>query len=165
MIGATSRISRSFLSGCDLHRTRLDKTLATNTRIGSLYQPDENFAVFTSCIMADATITCLDDETRHIQGAFQALITPKTPVRAAEISLDSTLTFFNRLDGSAAIDLAYARNPLGTLNWGRNFVEQQYELINEATRGLGQEIPGTLIDIDGVTTAIELLDEMKEAFQ
>lgn len=177
VIGATSRISRSFLSGCDLHRTRLDKTLATNTRIGSLYQPDENFAVFTSCIMADATITCLDDETRHIQGAFQALITPKTPVRAAEISLDSTLTFFNRLDGSAAIDFAYARNPLplhttaeaiqqlGTLNWGRSFVEQQYELINEATNGLAQEIPGTLIDIDGVTTAIELLDEMEEVFQ
>lgn len=177
VIGATSRISRSFLSGCDLHRTRLDKALATNTRIGSLQQPDENFAVFVSCIMADATITCMDDETRHIQGAYRALVTPKTPVRAAEISLGSTLTFFNRFDGSAAIDFAYARNPLslhttaeaieqfGTLNWGRSFVEQQYELINEATNGLAQEIPGTLIDIDGVTTAIELLDEMKEAFQ
>jgi len=175
--GATSRISRSFLSGCDLHRTRLDTTLAANTRIGSLNQPDENFAVFTNCVMAYATITCTDDETRHIQGAFQALVTPKTPVRAAEISADSILTFFNSFDGSAAIDFAYARNPLplhataeaiqqfGTLNWGRNFVEQQYELINEATQGLGQEIPGTLIDIDGVTTAIELLDEMKEAFQ
>lgn len=175
--GATSRISRSFLSGCDLHRTRLDKTLAANTRIGSLQQPDENFAVFTNCVMAYATITCTDDETRHIQGAFQALVTPKTPVRAAEVGLGSTLTFFNRFDGSAAIDFAYARNPLplhataeatqqfGTLNWGRNFVEQQYELINEATNGLAQEIPGTLIDIDGVTTAIELLDEMKEAFQ
>jgi hypothetical protein len=176
VIGATSRISRSFLLECDLYRTRLDKTLATNSKIGSLQQPDENFTVFTGCIMADATITCLDDETRHVQGAYRALITPKTPVRAAEISLGSTLTFFNRLDGSAAIDFAYARNPLplhataeatqqfGTLNWGRNFVEQQYELINEATRGLGQEIPGTLIDIDGVTTAIGLLDEMKEAF-
>ena len=175
--GATSRISRAFLSECDLHRTRLDKTLAANTRIGSLQQPDENFAVFTNCVMAYATITCMDDETRHIQGAFQALVTPKTPVRAAEVGLESTLTFFNRLDGSAAIDFAYARNPLplhataeaiqqfGTLNWGRNFVEQQYKLINEATQGLGQEIPGTLIDIDGVTTAIELLDEMKEAFQ
>lgn len=153
------------------------QTLAANTRIGSLQQPDENFAVFTNCVMAYATITCTDDETRHIQGAFQALVTPKTPVRAAEVGLESTLTFFNRLDGSAAIDFAYARNPLplhatagaiqqfGTLNWGRNFVEQQYELINEATQGLGQEIPGTLIDIDGVTTAIELLDEMKEAFQ
>lgn len=176
VIGATSRIARSFLSGCDLYRTRLDKTLATNSRIGSLNQPDENFAGFTSCIMADATITCLDDETRHIQGAYRALVTPKTPVRAAEISADSILTFFNRFDGSAAIDFAYARNPLplhstaeatqqlGTLNWGRNFVEQQYERINEATNGLAQEIPGTLIDIDGVTTAIELLDEMKEAF-
>jgi len=176
VIGATSRISRSFLSGCDLHLARLDRTLATNTRIGSLQQPDEKFTVFTRCIMADATITCLDDETRHVQGAFQALVTPKTPVRAAEISLDSTLTFFNRLDGSAAIDFAYARNPLplhataeatqqlGTLNWGRNFVEQQYELINEATQGLGQEIPGAHIEIDGVTTAIELLNEMEEAF-
>ena len=177
VIGATSRISRSFLSGCDLHRTRLDKTLATNTKIGSLNQPDENFTVFTSCVMADATITCLDDETRHIQGAFHALVTPKTPVRAAKVDPDSILTFFNRFDGSAAIDFAYARNPLplyttaeaieqfGTLNWVRSFVEQQYELINEATNGLAQEIPGTLIDIDGVTTAIELLDEMKEAFQ
>nr|DAD61424.1 MAG TPA: hypothetical protein [Caudoviricetes sp.] len=177
VIGATSRITRSFLSECELYRTRLDKTLATNSKIGSLQQPDENFTVFTNCVMAYASITCMDDETRHIQGAFQALITPKTPVRAAEISLDSTLTFFNRLDGSAAIDFAYARNPLplhataeatqqlGTLNWGRSFVEQQYELINEATNGLAQEIPGTLIDIDGVTTAIELLDEMKEAFQ
>jgi hypothetical protein len=177
VIGATSRIARSFLSECDLHRTRLDKTMATNTRIGSLNQPDEKFAVFTNCIIADATITRMDDETRHVQGAFQALITPKTPVRAAEISLGSTLTFFNRFDGSAAIDFAYARNPLplhataeatqqlGTLNWGRNFVEQQYERINEATQGLGQEIPGTHIEIDGVTTAIELLDEMKEAFQ
>lgn len=127
--------------------------------------------------MAYVTITCTDDETRHIQGAFRALVTPKTPVRAAEVGLESTLTFFNRLDGSAAIDFAYARNPLplhataeaiqqfGTLNWDRNFVEQQYELINEATNGLAQEIPGTLIDIDGVTTAIELLDKMKEAFQ
>lgn len=175
--GATSRIDRSFLSGCELHRTRLDKTLATNSKIDSLQQPDENFTVFTSCIMAYATITFLDDETRHVQGAFQALITPKTPVRAAEIGLESTLTFFNRFDGSAAIDFAYARNPLplhataeatqqlGTLDWGRNFVEQQYELINEATQGLGQEIPGELIHIDGVTTVIELLDEMKEAFQ
>ena len=177
VIGATSRIARSFLSGCELYRTRLDKTLATNSKIDSLQRPDENFTVFTSCVMVDAIITCMDDETRHIQGAYRALITPKTPVRAADIGLDSTLTFFNRLDGSAAIDFAYARNPLplhataeaiqqfGTLNWGRNFVEQQYELINEATQGLGQEIPGTLIDIDGVTTAIELLDEMKEAFQ
>lgn len=177
VIGATSRISRSFLSGCDLYRTRLDRTLATNSRIGSLQQPDENFSVFTRCIMADATVTCLDDETRYVQGAFRALVTPKTPVRAAEVGLGSTLTFFNRFDGSAAIDFAYARNPLplhataeatqqfGTLNWGRNFVEQQYELINEATKGLGQEIPGELIHIDGVTTVIELLDEMKEAFQ
>lgn len=177
VIGATSRISRSFLSGCELHRTRLDKTLSTNTRIGSLQQPDENFAVFTACVMAYATVTFLDDETRHVQGAYRALITPKTPVRAAEIGPNSILTFFNRPDGSAAIDFAYARNPLplhataeatqqlGTLNWGRNFVEQQYELINEATQWLGQEIPDTHIEIDGVTTAIELLDEMKEAFQ
>lgn len=177
VIGATSRITRSFLLECDLYQTRLDKTLATNTKIGSVQQPDEEFAVFTSCVMADATITFLDDETRHIQGAFQALVTPKTPVRAAEVGPDSVLTFFNRFDGSAAIDFIYARNPLplhataeaieqfGTLNWGRNFVKQQYELINEATNGLAQEIPGKLIDIDGVTTAIELLDEMKEALQ
>lgn len=177
VIGATSRISRSFLLECDLYRTRLDRTLATNSKIGSLNQPDEKFTVFTRCIMADATLTCLDDETRHVQGAFQALITPKTPVRAAEVGLESTLTFFNRFDGSASIDFAYARNPLplhataeaveqsGTLNWGRSFVQQQYELINEATQRLGQEIPGKLIHIDGVTTAIKLLDEMKEAFQ
>lgn len=177
VIGATSCITRSFLSECDLYRTRLDKTLATNSKIGSLNQPDENFTVFTNCVMAYATITCTDDETRHIQGAYRALITPKTPVRVAEISPDSTLTFFNRFDGSAAIDFAYARNPLplhataeatqqlGTLNWGRNFVEQQYERINEETQGLGQEIPGAHIEIDGVTTAIELLDEMKEAFR
>lgn len=177
VIGASSRIARSFLSECDLHRTRLDKTLATNSRIGSLNQPDENFAVFTNCVMAYATVAFLDDETRHVQGAYRALITPKTPVRAAEIGPDSTLTFFNRLDGSAAIDFAYARNPLslhttaeatqqlGTLNWGPNFVKEQYELINEATQGLGQEIPDALIHIDGVTTATQLLDEMKEAFQ
>lgn len=177
VIGATSRISRSFLSGCDLYRARLDKNLATNTRIGSLQQPDEKFTVFTNCIMADATITCLDDETRHIQGAFRALVTPKTPLRAAKVDPDSILTFFNRFDGSAAIDFAYARNPLplhpteeatqqfGTLYWGRNFVEQQHELINEATNGLAQENPGKLIEIDGVTTAIKLLNEMKEALK
>ena len=176
VIGATSRISRSFLSGCDLYRARLDKTLATNTRIGYLQQPDENFSVFTNCIMADATVTYLDDETRHIRGAFRALVTPKTPLRAAKVDPDSILTFFNSFDGSAAIDFAYARNPLplhttaeaieqfGTLNWGPNFVKEQYELINEATQGLGQEISDKLTYIDGVTTATKLLDEMKEVF-
>lgn len=102
VIGATSRITRSFLSECDVHRTRTDRTLAVNTRIGSLYQSDENFTVFTRCVMAEINITGLDEETRHVQGAYRALVTPKTPVRAAEIGEDSFLTFFNRFDGSAA---------------------------------------------------------------
>ena len=102
---------------------------------------------------------------------------PQTPVRAAEIDDHSYLTFFNRLDGSAAIDTQWTEKPLplhatssaieqfGTLNWGKDFVRQQYEKINEATQATGRNILEQLIHIKGVDTAINLLNEMEANFK
>lgn len=177
VIGSTSRISRSFLLYGDFYRTRLTGVLAVNTKIGSLYKEDDVFLDFVSCVMLDATITGEDEETKHLIKASSALITPQTPVRAAEIDNQSHLTFFNKLDGSAVIDTQWADKPLplhatasaieqfGTLNWGRDFVRQQFEKINEATQDTGRNIPDQLIHIKGVDTAINLLDEMEANFK
>lgn len=177
VIGSTSRISRSFLLYGDFYRTRLTGVLAVNTKIGSLYKEDDDFLDFVSCVMLDATITGEDKETKYLIKASKALITPQTPVRAAEIDDHSYLTFFNKLDGSAVIDTQWAEKPLplhatasaigqcGTLNWGKDFVKQQFEKINEATQLTGRNIPDQLIHIKGVDTAINLLDEMEASFK
>lgn len=174
VIGSTSRISRSFLLEGDFYRTRLTGVLAVNTKIGSLYKDDDDFLDFVSCVMLDATITGSDDETRYLIKASSALITPQTPVRAAEVDDYSYLTFFNKLDGSANIDTQWAEKPLplhataaaieqfGALNWGKDFVRQQFEKINEATKSTGRGIPDQLIHIKGVDTAINLLEEMEK---
>ena len=177
VIGSTSRISRSFLLEGDLYRTRLTGVLAVNTKIGSLCKDDDDFLDFTSCVMLDATITGDDEETKSLFKAFSALITPQTPVRAAEVGDCSYLTFFNKLDGAAVIDTQWAEKPLplhttasaieqfGTLNWGKDFVRQQHEKINEATQATSRGIPDQLIHIKGVDTAINLLDEMEANFK
>lgn len=179
VIGSTSRISRSFLLDGDFCRTRLTGVLAVNTKIGSLYKEGDgdDFIDFVSCVMLDATITGEDEETKHLTKASSALITPQTPVRAAEIDDHSHLTFFNKLDGSAVIDTQWAEKPLplhataaaieqfGTLNRGKDFVRQQYEKINEATQLTGRNIPEQLIHIKGVDTAINLLEEMEANFK
>ena len=177
IVGSTSRISRSFLLDGDFYRTRLTGVLAVNTKIGSLYKDDDDFLDFISCVILDATITGDDEETRHLIKAFSALITPQTPVRAAEVDDYSYLTFFNKLDGSAVIDTQWAEKPLplhatasaieqfGTLNWGKDFVRQQFEKINEATQATGRGIPDQLIHIKGVDTAINLLDKMEANFK
>ena len=177
IVGSTSRISRSFLLDGDFYRTRLTGVLAVNTKIGSLYKDDDDFLDFISCVILDATITGDDEETRHLIKAFSALITPQTPVRAAEVDDYSYLTFFNKLDGSAVIDTQWAEKPLplhatasaieqfGTLNWGKDFVRQQFEKINEATQATGRGIPDQLIHIKGVDTAINLLDKMEATFK
>ncbi len=177
IIGSTSRISRSFLLEGDFYRTRLTGVLAVNTKIGSLYKDDDDFLDFVSCVMLDATITGEDEATKHLIKASSALITPQTPVRAAEIDDHSYLTFFNKLDGSAVSDTQWAEKPLplhatasaikqfGTLNWGKDFVRQQFEKINEATRDTGRNIPEQLIHIKGVDTAINLLEEMEANFK
>lgn len=173
VIGSTSRISRSFLLDGDFYRTWLTGVLAVNTKIGSLDKEGNDFLDFVSCVMLDATITGEDEETKHLIKASNALITPQTPVRAAEIDDYSYLTFFNKLDGSAVIDTQWTEKPLplhatasaieqfGTLNWGKDFVKQQLEKINEATQATGRNIPDQLIHIKGVDTAINLLDEME----
>lgn len=177
VIGSTSRISRSFLLDGDFCQTRLTGVLAVNTKIGSLDDDSDDFLDFVSCVMLDATITGEDEETRHLIKASQALITPQTPVQAAEIDDSSYLTFFNKLDGSAIIDTQWAKKPLplhatasaieqfGTLNWGKDFVKRQYERINEVTQSTGQGIPDQLIHIRGVDTAVNLLDEMEANFK
>lgn len=181
VIGSTSRISRSFLLDSDFYRTRLTGVLAVDTEIGFPHKDKDNesdgFLNFLSCVMLDATITGDDEETRHLISSHQALITPQTPVRAAEIDDHSYLTFFNRLDGSAVIDTQWTEKPLplhataaaieqfGTLNWGKDFVKQQFEKINEATQATGRNIPEQLIHIKGVDTAINLLDEMEANFK
>lgn len=180
IIGSASRISRSFLLDSDFYRTRLTGVLAVNTKIGFPHKDKDNdnegdhFLDFVSCVMLDATITGDDEETRHLISSHLALITPQTPVRAAEIDDHSYLTFFNKLDGSAVIDTQWTEKPLplhataaaiekfGTLNWGKDFVKQQYEKINEAT---GHNIPDQLTHIKGVDTAINLLDEMEAYFK
>lgn len=177
IVGSTSRISRSFLLDGDFYRTRLTGVLAVNTKIGSLYKDDDDFLDFISCVILDATITGDDEETRHLIKAFSALITPQTPVRAAQVDDHSSLTFFNKLDGAAVIDTQWSEKPLplhatasaiekfGTLNWGKDFVRQQFEKINEATQATGRGIPDQLIHIKGVDTAINLLDEMEANFK
>ena len=177
VIGSTSRVSRSFLLEGDFYRTRLTGVLAVNTKIGSLYDDSDDFLDFVSCVMLNATVTGKDEETKHLIKASSALITPQTPVRAAEIDDHSYLTFFNRLDGSAVIDTQWTEKPLplhataaaikqfGTLNWGKDFVKQQFEKINEATQATGRNIPDQLIHIKGVDTAINLLDEMEANFK
>ena len=177
VIGSKSRISRSFLLEGDFCRTRLTGILAVNTKTGSLYKENDNLLDFVSCVMLDATITGEDEETKHLIKALSALITPQTPVRAAEIDDYSYLTFFNKLDGSAVIDTQWTEKPLplhatasaieqfGTLNWGKDFVKQQYEKINEATQATGLNIPDQLIHIKGVDTAINLLEEMEANFK
>lgn len=177
VIGSTSRFSRSFLLDSDFYRTRLTGVLAVNTKIGSLYKEDDDFLDFLSCVMLDAMITGDDEETRHLISSYRALITPQTPVRAAEVDDHSYLTFFNRLDGSAVIDTQWSEKPLplhttaaaveqfGTLNWGKDFVRQQYEKINEATQATGRGIPEQLIHIKGVDTATNLLNEMEANFK
>lgn len=179
VIGSTSRISRSFLLDSDFYRTRLTGVLAVDTEIGfPCTEGDrDTFLDFVSCVMLDATITGSDEETRHLISSHRALITPQTPVRAAEVDDHSYLTFFNRLDGSAVIDTQWTEKPLplhataaaiekfGTLNWGKDFVKQQYEKINEATQATGRGIPEQLIHIKGVDTAINLLEEMEANFK
>ena len=179
IIGSTSRISRSFLRESDFYRTRLTGVLAVNTKIGSLDKEgdSDDFLDFVSCVILDATITGEDEETRHLIKASSALITPQTPVRAAEVDDYSYLMFFNKLDGSAVVETQWAEKPLplhatasaieqfGTLNWGKDFVRQQYEKINEATQATGRGIPDQLIHIKGVDTAIKLLDEMEANFK
>lgn len=177
VIGSTSLILRSFLLYGDFYRTRLTGVLAVNTKIGSLYKEDDDFLDFVSCVMLDAIITGEDEETKHLIKASSALITPQTPVRAAEVDDHSYLTFFNKLDGSAVIDTQWAEKPLplhatasaieqfGTLDWGKDFVKQQFEKINEATQDTGRNIPDQLIHIKGVDTAINLLDEMEANFK
>lgn len=177
IIGSTSRFSRSFLLDSDFCRTRLTGVLAVNTKIGSLDKDDDDFLDFVSCVILDVTITGSDEETKYLIKATQALITPQTPVRAAEIDDHSYLTFFNRLDGSAVIDTQWTEKPLplhatasaveqfGTLNWGKDFVKQQFEKINKTTQATGRNIPDQLIHIKGVDTAINLLDEMEANFK
>lgn len=183
VIGSTSRISRSFILDSDFYRARLTGVLAVNTKIGFSHKDkdkdsdSDGFLNFLSCVMLDATITGDDEETRHLISSHRALITPQTPVRAAEIDDHSYLTFFNRLDGSAAIDTQWTEKPLplhetaaaieqfGTLNWGKDFVKQQFEKINEATQATGRNTPEQLIHIKGVDTAINLLDEMEANFK
>lgn len=179
IIGSTSRVSRSFLLDSDFYRTRLTGVLAVDTEIGFPCTEGDSdaFLNFVSCVMLDAAITGSDEETRHLISSHQALITPQTPVRAAEVDDYSYLTFFNRLDGSAVIDTQWAEKPLplhttaaaveqfGTLNWGKDFVRQQYEKINEATKATGRNILEQLIHIKGVDTAINLLDEMEANFK
>ncbi len=181
VVGSTSRISRSFLLDSDFYRTRLTGVLAVDTEIGFQHKDkgneSDNFLDFVSCVMLDATITGEDEETKHLISAHRALITPQTPVRAAEVDDHSYLTFFNRLDGSAVIDTQWTEKPLplhataaaieqfGTLNWGKDFVRQQFEKINEATQATGRNIPEQLIHIKGVDTAINLLDEMEANFK
>lgn len=179
VIGSTSRVSRSFLLDSDFYRTRLTGVLAVDTEIGfSCTEGDsDGFLNFLSCVMLDATITGDDEETRRLISSHRALITPQTPVRAAEVDDHSYLTFFNRLDGSAVIDTQWTEKPLplhataaaieqfGTLNWGKDFVKQQFEKINEATQATGRGIPEQLIHIKGVDTAINLLNEMEANFK
>lgn len=181
VIGSTSRISRSFLLDGDFYRTRLTGVLAVDTEIGFPCtegdSDSDRFLDFVSCVMLDATITGSDEETRHLIKASSAIITPQTPVRAAEVDDYSYLTFFNKLDGSAVIDTQWSEKPLplhataaaieqfGTLNWGKDFVRQQYEKINEATQSTGRSIPDQLIHIKGVDTAINLLEEMEANFK
>lgn len=181
VVGSKSRISRSFLLDSDFYRTRLTGVLALDTEIGFPYKDKDNksndFLDFVSCVMLDATITGDDEETRNLISSHRALITPQTPVRAAEIDDHSYLTFFNRLDGSAVIDTQWTEKPLslhataaaieqfGTLNWGKDFVRQQYEKINEATQTTGRGIPEQLIHIKGVDTATNLLNEMEANFK
>lgn len=179
IIGSTSRVSRSFLLDSDFYRTRLTGVLAVDTEIGfpCTEGDSDGFLDFVSCVMLDAAITGSDEETRHLISSHRALITPQTPVRAAEIDDHSYLTFFNRLDGSAVIDTQWTEKPLplhataaaieqfGTLNWGKDFVRQQHEKINEATQSTGRNIPEQLIHIKGVDTAINLLNEMEANFK
>ena len=181
VIGSTSRISRSFLLDSDFYRTRLTGVLAVDTEIGfPCTEGDidsDGFLNFLSCVMLDATITGDDEETRHLISSYRALITPQTPVRAAEVDDHSYLTFFNRLDGSAVIDTQWTEKPLplhataaaieqfGTLNWGKDFVKQQFNKINEATQATGRGVPEQLIHIKGVDTAINLLNEMEANFK
>ena len=181
VIGSTSRVSRSFLLDSDFCRTRLTGVLAVDTEIGFPCKEGDSdsdgFLNFLSCVMLDATITGDDEETRHLISSHRALITPQTPVRAAEVDDHSYLTFFNRLDGSAVIDTQWSEKPLplhatasaieqfGTLNWGKDFVRQQFEKINEATQATGRGIPEHLIHIKGVDTAANLLNEMEANFK
>lgn len=181
VVGSTSRVSRSFLLDSDFYRTRLTGVLAVDTEIGFPCTEGDSdrdgFLDFVSCVMLDATITGSDEETRHLISSHRALITPQTPVRAAEVDDHSYLTFFNRLGGSAVIDTQWTDKPLplhataaaieqfGTLNWGKDFVHQQYEKINEATQATGLNIPEQLIHIKGVDTAINLLNEMEANFK
>ena len=183
IIDSTSRVSRSFLLDSDFYRTRLTGVLAVDTKIGFPHKDkdkdneSDGFLDFISCVMLDAMITGDDEETCHLISSRRALITPQTPVRAAEIDDHSYLTFFNRLDGSSVIDTQWTEKPLplhataaaieqfGTLNWGKDFVKQQFEKINEATQDTGRNIPEQLIHIKGVDTAINLLDEMEANFK
>lgn len=177
VVGKSSRIYRSFLSDCYLYQARISDSLAVDARIGELYRDESRVFDFGRCVMFNHIVTGEDDETRHVIGAHGALVTPKTPVRAAEIGEHSFLHFFNKPDGSAVIDTqwtngdlplhatAEAIESLGTLNWGREFVKEQFDKINEATNGLTTEIPSKLIDIKGVDAAINLLDAMEANFK
>lgn len=181
IVGSASRVSRSFLLDSDFYRTRLTGVLAVDTEIGFPCtegdSDSDDFLDFVSCVMLDATITGEDEETKHLIKASSALITPQTPVRAAEVDDYSYLTFFNKLDGSAVIDTQWAEKPLplhataaaieqfGTLNWGKDFVRQQYEKINEATQATGRGIPDQLTHIKGVDTACNLLNEIEANFK
>ena len=167
VVGSTSRISRSFLLDSDFYRTRLTGVLAVDTEIGFPCtegdSDSDGFLDFLSCVMLDATITGEDEETRHLISTHRALITPQTPVRAAEVDDHSYLTFFEKplpLHATAA-----AIEQFGTLNWGKDFVKQQYEKINEATQATGRGIPEQLIHIKGVDAAINLLNEMEANFK
>lgn len=176
-IGKSSRIYRSFLNDCYLYQARISDSLAVDTKLGELYRDESRVFDFGHCVMFNHVVTGKDDETRHVIGAHGALVTPKTPVRAAEIGEHSFLHFFNKLDGSAVIDTGYtngdlplhataeAIESLGTLNWGREFVKEQFDKINEATSGLAAENPGKLIGIKGVDAAINLLNELEASFK
>lgn len=172
-----SHVNRSFVDRCTLNQVHLVQSLAVQSDIISLDVSDDRVFAFTSCVIFNSWTSGVTPDTRHLTSAHGALITPQTPIRAAEIDEDSCFTFFNKLNGAATIDTSNARLflPLHATeeviglnkiyNWGRNFVKQQHEFINEATQGLGREIPGKLIYTEGVTTATQLLDEMKEAFR
>lgn len=177
VVSQKSRINRSFVDRCTLNQVHLTQSLAVQSEIISLDVSDDRVFAFTSCVIFSSRTSGTTPDTKHLTRVHGALITPQTPVRTAEVDEDSALTFFNKLNGAATIDISNSRlflplhataeaiERFGIFNWGRNFVEQQYELINEATNGPAQEIPDKLIHIDGVTTAIELLDEMKGSSQ
>jgi len=177
VVGQKSRISRSFVDRCTLNQVHLVQSLAVQSDVISLDVSDDRVFSFTSCVIFNSRTSGLTPDTKHLTSVHGALITPQTPVRAAEVDGDSALTFFNKLNGAATIDTSNARLflPLHAtaeviglnkiFNWGPNHIQQQAELIDEATQGLGREIPDKLIHIKGVDTAINLLEEMEANFK